>query len=70
VDGYTDNVKGQVDNTKLSKDRAQVIGKRVKKALPGVKITVKGHGEKNPVADNKTERGKEANRRVEITAKG
>lgn len=66
VDGYTDNVHGKVDNTKLSKDRAATIASKLRKAFPRAKITSAGHGEANPIGDNGTEKGKQLNRRVEV----
>ncbi|MGO3153831.1 MAG: OmpA family protein [Galactobacter sp.] len=68
VEGYTDNVRGKVDNTKLSKDRAKVIAKQLKRSFPKAKISSAGYGDQNPVGDNGTEEGKQLNRRVEVTA--
>lgn len=67
VDGYTDNVQGAVDNDKLSADRAEAIAKVLKAAFPAASIEAKGHGSADPVAPNDTEKGKAANRRVEVT---
>jgi outer membrane protein OmpA-like peptidoglycan-associated protein len=68
VDGYTDNVQGKVDNTKLSRDRASTIAAKLKKAFPKAKVTSAGHGDANPIGDNGTEKGKQLNRRVEVRA--
>ena len=67
IAGFTDNVGKDEDNLKLSQNRANTI----RKYLTGRGITEnraisKGHGEKEPLADNATEEGRQKNRRLEI----
>lgn len=69
VDGHTDNVGKAASNLKLSKKRADAVAaylvskhKADKKRLSG-----KGWGDTQPVADNKTKEGQDQNRRVDFT---
>ncbi|MFE5842079.1 OmpA family protein [Streptomyces niveus] len=66
VIGYTDNLGSAAHGLTLSRQRAEAIKKVLENAAPGVKFRAKGLGEKNPVADNRTEKGRERNRRAEI----
>ena len=65
VQGHTDSVGG-VDNQKLSLARANATITYLKKLLPNVSFAITGFADTKPVADNSTEAGKAANRRVEI----
>jgi flagellar motor protein MotB len=73
VSGYTDNIQPlgirYSDNTELSKYRAEAIKFFMINLLgyDGNKISTTGYGELYPVANNDTEKGREENRRVEIT---
>ncbi len=69
VHGYTDNQGSAAYGLELSLARANAVKSYLKQSLGGYQITIKafGHGEKNPVASNKTEKGRAKNRRVEIT---
>jgi outer membrane protein OmpA-like peptidoglycan-associated protein len=67
IDGYTDNTGNEEANYVLSQDRAvsvedYLIGKGVKADV----LFAAGHGADNPIADNKSSKGREQNRRVEI----
>jgi cytochrome c553 len=65
--GYTDNTGSEKSNLKLSLARAEIVKKYlVKKGVLASRITTKGEGIANPVADNKTKAGRAQNRRVEI----
>jgi len=67
VEGYTDNVGKPDKNQKLSEDRAQsVVDYLVKKGVAPERLQGIGHGQDNPIGDNKTAKGREANRRVEF----
>jgi OOP family OmpA-OmpF porin len=66
--GYTDNVGSVAANLKLSKDRAEAV--KTYLATQGVnpsKITAEGYGKANPIATNKTDAGRQINRRVEFS---
>jgi OOP family OmpA-OmpF porin len=69
IDGYTDSIGTDAYNLKLSERRATaVMDYLIKEAgVESSKITAIGHGEADPVADNKTEVGRAKNRRVEIS---
>jgi outer membrane protein OmpA-like peptidoglycan-associated protein len=67
VEGYTDNVGKADKNQKLSQDRAKaVVDYLVKKGIAPERLEAIGHGQDNPIGDNKTAKGREANRRVEF----
>ena len=54
-------------NVKLSQDRADAVKLfMVRKGIDGKRLQGKGFGPYRPVADNKTGRGREANRRVQF----
>jgi len=71
IDGHTDSQGSDAYNQQLSEARAQ----SVRTALAGMgvaadRITAIGHGEAQPVADNKIAAGRQQNRRVEVTLVG
>lgn len=67
VEGHTD-ITGKADyNRKLSQRRAESVRAfLVAAGIPAKRLIAKGFGPDRPVADNGTEEGKEANRRVEF----
>jgi outer membrane protein OmpA-like peptidoglycan-associated protein len=55
------------DNLTLSNNRAKsVVTYLISKGIPATRLSAKGFGETQPVADNKTEEGKALNRRTEM----
>ena len=68
VSGHTDSVGSNTYNQKLSEDRARSVADFLanKKVNPA-RIELIGLGENNPIASNKTKKGRSLNRRVEIT---
>jgi outer membrane protein OmpA-like peptidoglycan-associated protein len=68
VTGHTDSVRGTVDNQLLSQQRAQAVADLLTPAVQdaGVTLAVAGRGPDEPVADNSTEQGRAANRRVTV----
>ncbi|MFC7329796.1 OmpA family protein [Marinactinospora rubrisoli] len=69
VDGYTDNTGSDAINDPLSEDRAASVEERLQELVTreGVGYEVAGHGSADPVGDNRTDEGREKNRRVTIT---
>lgn len=67
IAGHTDSQGREVMNQQLSQSRAQTVLNelRMRRVLTG-SITAVGYGESEPIADNDTEEGREANRRIEF----
>ena len=67
IQGYTDSQGREEMNLALSQSRAESVLNelRARRVLTGSFKAV-GYGEDNPIADNKTEEGREANRRIEF----
>ena len=71
VDGHTDNVGDSQLNQKLSEARAQSVKTAlVKSGISAGRISAKGHGFSQPIAENKTEDGRQLNRRTDILVVG
>jgi outer membrane protein OmpA-like peptidoglycan-associated protein len=67
IGGHTDNIGKPTDNLTLSNNRAKsVVNYLISKGIPATRLSAKGFGETQPVADNKTEEGKALNRRTEM----
>ena len=65
LQGHTDSDGSDKANRSLSQRRADAVKAYiVSKGIDGARITTKGYGETQPIADNKTAAGKAANRRV------
>ncbi len=67
ISGYTDSQGREVMNQELSQTRAQAVltALRERRVLMS-RYVAKGYGEENPIGDNSTEAGREANRRIEF----
>ena len=71
VHGYTDSRGAAAANWKLSKLRAEsVAGYLNQKGIEKDRLSAIGHGEKSPIATNKTETGRAKNRRITLIVKG
>lgn len=71
VEGYTDNTGDAAFNQDLSEKRAKAVkDEMVKNGIDASLITVIGHGENDPVADNSTREGRAKNRRVKVSVEG
>lgn len=67
IEGYTCNMGSEKYNIKLSQKRADAAKQYlVDKGLSADRFTAVGNGEANPIADNKTKKGRMMNRRVEF----
>ncbi len=67
ISGHTDNTGEDKFNLQLSKKRAEAVYQYfIKKRINRKRMKITGHGETQPIADNKTEKGRAKNRRVEI----
>jgi outer membrane protein OmpA-like peptidoglycan-associated protein len=67
VEGHTDNTGSDAINQPLSERRAQAVADyTVQQGVDRTRISTKGYGSSQPVADNATAEGKQANRRVEV----
>ncbi len=65
VQGHTDNTGNADSNMTLSQARAdKVLAYLVKKEVPAERLTAKGYGQTKPISTNRTENGRENNRRV------
>ena len=67
VRGHTDSTGGDTINVPLSEDRAQAVANYLtRQGVQSARIETRGFASSVPVADNDTEVGRQANRRVEI----
>ncbi|MEY8802318.1 OmpA family protein [Leisingera sp. XS_AS12] len=67
IQGHTDSQGRETMNQNLSQARAQsVLNELRARRIVTSTFTAKGYGESNPIADNGTEEGREANRRIEF----
>jgi len=65
--GHTDNVGSKSGNQILSENRAKTVySYLVEKGINLDRLTAKGYGDENPIADNTTEKGRAENRRTEF----
>jgi outer membrane protein OmpA-like peptidoglycan-associated protein len=67
IDAHTDSDGVRPENLEISKSRAEFIASYlVERALPADALTTRWHGERYPVASNKTPAGRAQNRRVTL----
>lgn len=68
ISGHTDSQGSEGGNRSLSQARAEAVLAALQgRRLPVQAFVAKGYGEDRPIADNGTEDGREANRRIEFT---
>jgi len=67
VEGHTDSSGATRYNQELSEDRADAVSTYLQaQGVQGQRINAAGKGEENPVGNNDTTSGRQANRRVEV----
>ncbi|HUS32242.1 MAG TPA: OmpA family protein [Kofleriaceae bacterium] len=67
VEGHTDSTGSPEFNRKLSQQRAESVAKYLSgKGVKAARMEPKGFGPDRPIADNESDAGREANRRVEF----
>ena len=68
IAGHTDSQGRESMNERLSQDRANaVLNALMERRVLTTGLVARGYGETVPIADNDTEEGREANRRIEFT---
>jgi len=67
VEGHTDSTGASEYNQKLSEWRADAVRDMLMRdGVPASRVSIKGYGESDPVADNSTPEGRQSNRRVQL----
>jgi outer membrane protein OmpA-like peptidoglycan-associated protein len=67
VGGYTDNSGDAAANQQLSEERADTVRRQlVEMGIAPDRVVAQGYGAEHPVADNSTEAGRAANRRISM----
>jgi OmpA-OmpF porin, OOP family len=67
IGGHTDNIGTAAKNMKLSQERAQsIVNYLVAKGVGMERLVAKGYGATDPVDDNRSEEGRQRNRRTEV----
>lgn len=68
ISGHTDNRGNPKDNQTLSTNRAKaIVDYLISKNIEATRLTYKGYGDSQPIADNNTEVGRAKNRRTSFT---
>ena len=71
ISGHTDNKGSRSYNKRLSLNRAKsVVNYLIEKGIDKKRLNYKGFGFDKPIADNKTEEGRQMNRRTEFKITG
>ena len=67
IGGYTDNTGDPAANLQLSQQRADsVMAQLTQLGVDPSRMSAKGYGQEDPVADNATEEGRQKNRRISL----
>jgi len=71
IEGYTDSYGSQRGNIKISQKRANAVKNYlIKGGISKERLKAIGYGEIKPIASNRTAKGREKNRRIEIHIEG
>jgi outer membrane protein OmpA-like peptidoglycan-associated protein len=67
LEGHTDATGSEAHNMNLSRQRAQSVSDYlIDQSVAPARVSIEGYGESQPIADNDTVEGRQANRRVEV----
>ncbi len=67
IQGHTDDVGKPEENLKLSQERAESVKKYLEgKGIEAARVSAKGYGQTQPIADNANDAGKSKNRRTSL----
>jgi outer membrane protein OmpA-like peptidoglycan-associated protein len=67
IEGHTDSMGMLESNQELSEKRARtVFDILVRNGVSPMRLSMRGYGERFPIADNATAKGRQANRRVQM----
>jgi OOP family OmpA-OmpF porin len=65
--GHTDSTGKKAYNMTLSQGRANAVREAlIKEGIDAFRLKSRGRGELEPIADNRTQAGRQANRRIEV----
>lgn len=68
VSGHTDSTGGETQNRRLSRQRAESVAAFLRSlGVDGERLSTRGAGSSDPLADNSTPEGRALNRRIEFT---
>ena len=68
IGGHTDSTGSEEYNEQLSRERAASVREfLIQAGIPASRLTSEGYGEARPIAPNNTAKGRQENRRVEIS---
>ena len=71
VKGYADNIGSPITEQQLSEERANAVRDTlIARGVNPDRVAARGFGGQFPIASNRTEAGREQNRRVEIVVTG
>jgi OOP family OmpA-OmpF porin len=71
VEGHTVSVGSESYNANLSEERAAAVKAfLMAQGVPEQQLATIGHGERQPVASNESDAGRQRNRRVEVINRG
>ncbi|MEM8822893.1 MAG: OmpA family protein [Pseudomonadota bacterium] len=71
IGGHTDSQGREEMNENLSQERAEAVRSAlIARGVPPSQLVAVGYGETQPIAENDTEEGREANRRITFTVLG
>ena len=66
--GHTDSVGSKKRNQELSEERAMAVKNYLAgQGIDAAKMATEGFGEEKPIESNATQKGRDKNRRVELT---